>query len=78
MILLISVPSLECFEKSHMTALRIAISLAGQLLILENYSSGTSWKAENSIKIAFRSEGAEGAAKTDGGVSVASSFQINP
>lgn len=58
-ILLISVPSLECFEKSHMTALRIAVSLAGQLLILENYSSGIPWRAENLVKIAFRSEGAE-------------------
>jgi len=58
-ILLISVPSLECFEKSHMTALRIAGSLTGQLLVLENYSLGTPWMAENFFKTAFRREGVE-------------------
>lgn len=58
-ILLISVPSLECCEKSHMTALRVAGSLTGQLPILENYSLDIPWMAEKNITTAFRRGRAE-------------------
>lgn len=57
-ILLISLPSLASCEKSHMTALRAAGSLAGQLLPSENSSPDILQMAEIPIKTPIRREGA--------------------
>ena len=55
-ILLILVPSLASCEKSHMTALRVAGSLASQLLPSENSSPDIPRTAEIPIKTPIRRE----------------------
>lgn len=55
-ILMISVPSLASCEKSHMTALKVAESLASQLLPLENSSPDILWMAEIPTKTPIRRE----------------------
>lgn len=52
----ILVPSLASCEKSHMTALRVAGSLAGQLFPSENSSPDIPQTAEIPIKVPVRRE----------------------
>jgi len=70
-ILWILMPSLASCEKSHMTALRVGRSLAGQLLPSENFSPDIPQTPEIPIKTPIRRERARG-------MSVVPSFQRSP